>query len=119
MEEVKELNWWIKATQNIRSTLKPHIEDYNSKNLKKLSGTIHVSVAKTLKTSGLLSATLQPTNEDILKTYNSLLPEPLDEVKIHEPQDDKLVRLSKLLEEFFDSETTEIIIRKPRRGCWC
>jgi hypothetical protein len=118
MEEVKEINWWIKATQNIRNTLKPHIEDYNSKNLKKLSGTLHVSVAKVLKSSGLLSATLQPTNEDILKTYNTLLPEPLHEVNEPQPQDDKLVRLSKLLEEFFDGETTEIIIRKPRR-CWC
>jgi len=117
MEEVKELNWWIKATQNIRNILKPHIEEYNSKNIKKLSGTLHVSVAKALKTSGLLSATLQPTNEDILKTYNSLLPEPQAE-PLAEPQDDKLVRLSKLLEEFFDGETTEIIIRKPRR-CWC
>jgi hypothetical protein len=118
MEEVKELNWWIKATQHIRSTLKPHIEEYNSKNTKKLSGTVHVSVAKALKTSGLLSSTLQPNNEDILKTYNSLLPEPQAE-PLNEPQDDKVVRLSKLLEEFFDGETTEIIIRKPRRGCWC
>ena len=49
METPKELNWWIKATQHIRATLKPHIEEYNSKHSKKLSGTIHVSVAKSLK----------------------------------------------------------------------
>jgi hypothetical protein len=115
MEETKELNWWIKATQNIRNTLKSHIEEYNSKNTKKLSGTLHVSVAKALKSSDLLSSNLQPTTEDILKTYRTLLPE----VKEPEPQDDKLARLSGLLEEFFDGETTEIIIRKPRRGCWC
>ena len=121
MEEPKELNWWIKATQLVRATLKPHIEEYNSANAKKLSGTIHVSVAKALKSSNKLSATLTPETADIVKAYKAILAsveaeEPLDNESLDEINNAKL---SHLLTQFFDGETTEIIIRRkrPRRGC--
>ena len=147
METPKELNWWIKATQHIRATLKPHIEEYNSKHSKKLSGTIHVSVAKSLKSLEKLSSTLSPQTGDIIKVYNQLLPKELVDAPVIAPKehidasapdivpkelvdapkeknkgnnDDKLLKLSKLLTELFDGETTEIIVRrKSRRGCWC
>ena len=149
METPKELNWWIKATQHIRATLKPHIEEYNSKHSKKLSGTIHVSVAKSLKSLEKLSSTLSPQTGDIIKVYNELLSKELVDAPVIAPKehidasapdivpkervnalapdivpkeitDDKLIKLSKLLTELFDGETTEIIInRKSRRGCWC
>jgi len=122
-QEKRPLNWWIKATQVIRTTLKPHIDMYNSKHPVKLSGTLHVSVAKALKSSNLLSPTVTPSLPEILKVYNDLVAESDAELVAEEPmvipEESKLEKLSKLLEDFFDGETTEIIIRRRRRGCWC
>jgi len=115
-KEPKELNWWIKATQLVRATLKPYIEAYNAKHSKKLSGTIHVSVAKALKSANQLSSTVSPKEADIIAVYKSLLPEEAQEETFEEPND-KILRLSKLLDDFFDGTTTEIIIRRKRRGC--
>jgi uncharacterized protein YbaP (TraB family) len=170
MDEPKELNWWIKATQNVRAIIKPHIETYNLTHPKKLSGTIHVSVAKLLKLSEKLSATLIPKEDDIIEVFKQLLPEellesPLEElleVPLEELLDvpleahveehveahveehveeqveanveanveapleahvdhleyiNKVEKLNKLLTDFFNGETTEIIIRRKRRGC--
>jgi hypothetical protein len=116
MEEPKELNWWIKATQLVRATLKPHIEEYNSAHTKKLSGTIHVSVAKALKSSNKLSATLGPQEADILKAYKTLLNSSEPEEVLEASDEDKLKHL---LTRLFDGETTEIVIRRKRvrRGC--
>ena len=120
MEVPKELNWWIKATQLVRATLKPYIEDYNTKHSKKLSGTIHVSVAKALKSANQLSSTVSPKEADIIAVYKTLLPEEAQEEAFEEAfeePNDKILRLSKLLDDFFDGTTTEIIIRRKRRGC--
>ena len=117
----KELNWWIKATQLVRATLKPHIEEYNSAHTKKLSGTIHVSVAKALKSSNKLSATLTPETADIVKAYKAILGsvEPEEALDNELLDENKVARLSHLLAKFFDGETTEILIRRKRvrRGC--
>jgi hypothetical protein len=124
MEESKELNWWIKATQNIRTVINPHIKEYNTKHSKKLSGTIHVSIAKALKSLDKLSSSISPNDTDILNAYNSIVSE-LDSEKEEPKQDkelneseDKILKLSKLLDDFFDKETTEIIIRRKRQR-WC
>ena len=119
-QEKKALNWWIKATQLIRETLKPHIDEYNSKHPVKLSGTIHVSVAKALKMSNKLSATITPQEADIVKAYKVILDsvEPEQALDTDSVTDDKITRLSTLLTQFFDGETTEIIIRR-RRAPYC
>ena len=119
MEEVKELNWWIKATQLVRATLKPHIDTYNSSHTKKLSGTIHVSVAKALKSSNKLSATLTPETADIVKAYKAILGSVEAEEESEALDTNKVAKLSHLLTMFFDGETTEILIRRkrPRSGC--
>jgi hypothetical protein len=120
-QEKRALNWWIKATQVIRTTLKPHIDMYNSKHPVKLSGTLHVSVAKVLKSSNLLSPTVTPSLPEILKAYNKIVEESDAELTADEPMVvPEVTKLTRLLEIFFDSENTEIIIRRPRkRSCWC
>ena len=131
MAETKPLNWWIKSTQNIHSVLKPHVESYNELNGKKILGTVHVTVAKRLKTSGLLSSITTPSNDIIIKEFNNYVSE--IEVATNEPTPelieaaDQLVSLSapqptedelvSILHKLLKDSNKELIIRRRRSCC--
>ena len=142
MAETKPLNWWIKSTQNIHSVLKPHVESYNELNQKKILGTVHVTVAKRLKTSGLLSSITTPSNDIIIKEFNnyiselepttndaaeqlvSLSSQPVDELieaaeqlvslSAPQPTEDELVSI---LHKLLKDSNKELIIRRRRSCC--
>ena len=55
----KEPNWWLKATEHVRSILKPRITEMNSslaEGEKKIPGTAPVAVTKLLKDQGAISS---------------------------------------------------------------
>ena len=131
MAETKPLNWWIKSTQNIHSVLKPHVESYNELNQKKILGTVHVTVAKRLKTSGLLSSITTPSNDIIIKEFNNYIseievvaneptPELIDaaeqlvSLSAPQPTEDELVSI---LHKLLKDSNKELIIRRRRSCC--
>jgi hypothetical protein len=124
MAETKPLNWWIKSTQNVHAVLKPHVERYNELNGKKILGTIHVTVAKRLKTSGLLSSITTPSNDVILNEFNKYVSElevvesehvPVSElIEAPKPTEDELVSL---LNKLLKDSDKELIIRRRRTCC--
>jgi PHD/YefM family antitoxin component YafN of YafNO toxin-antitoxin module len=71
----RETTWWIKATQHVRNTLKPYIQEYNASlgdEGKKMPGTAPVSVAKALKEAGHMSAEDYEVDQDtILKAFET------------------------------------------------
>ena len=71
----KEVSWWIKATQNVRNVLKPHIAEYNAslgEDGKKMPGTTPVSVAKLLKEDGHISSeNFETTEKLIIEAFNA------------------------------------------------
>ena len=131
MAETKPLNWWIKSTQHIHSVLKPHVESYNELNGKKILGTVHVTVAKRLKTSGLLSSITSPSNDIIIKEFNNYVSElelPTNEptpelievaeqlvsLAVPQPTEDELVSI---LHKLLKDSNKELIIRRRRSCC--
>jgi hypothetical protein len=75
----KEANYFIKATTRVRAVLKPHIEEYNSslgEGEKKLAGTAPITVSSMLKDAGLLSDTIEPSEEDIVEYFEKLKADP-------------------------------------------
>lgn len=75
----KEANYFIKATTRVRAVLKPHIEEYNSslgEGEKKLAGTAPITVSSMLKDAGLLSDTIEPSEEEIVEYFEKLKADP-------------------------------------------
>jgi len=134
--EPRPLNWWIKSTQTIHTVIKSHIENYNELNRKKITGTVHVTIAKRLKTSGLLSSSTTPSPDIIIKEFNKYVSEleDDDEVKfqaeqelndaaeqllvlknsVEKPKEDELVSI---LHKILKDGNKELIIRRRRNCC--
>jgi hypothetical protein len=76
----REANWWIKATQHVRSLLAEQIAADNEARVadgdKKLPGTVPTTVASMLKDAGKLSADVTPSEEEVLAAYESYKAEP-------------------------------------------
>jgi hypothetical protein len=76
----REANWWIKATVNIRSMLKAHIEADNTARAEagesKIAGTAPTTVASMLKDAGQLGKDTEPTEEQVLAMYEQYKAEP-------------------------------------------
>ncbi len=71
----REANWWIKATQYVRSLLADQIKADNEARVaagdKKLPGTVPTTVASMLKDAGKLSADITPSEDEVLEMYES------------------------------------------------
>ena len=132
----RPLNWWIKSTQTVHNVIKPHIENYNELNRKKILGTVHVTIAKRLKTSGLLSSSTSPSSDIIVKEFNKYISEleDDDEVKFQAEQEindaaEQLLSLKtpvepskeddlvSILHKILKDGDKELIIRRRRNCC--
>jgi hypothetical protein len=76
----REANWWIKATVNIRSMLKAHIEADNAARAEageaKIAGTAPTTIASMLREAGQLGKDTEPTEEEVLAMYEQYKAEP-------------------------------------------
>ncbi|NDE17634.1 hypothetical protein EBZ80_22180, partial [bacterium] len=76
----REANWWIKATQYVRSVLADQIAADNEARVadgeKKLPGTVPTTVASMLKDAGKLSADVTPSEDEVMAAYESYKAEP-------------------------------------------
>jgi len=125
MSQPRELNWWIKSTQVIRTLLNPHIAKYNEKYVKKLSGTVHVTIARLLKDSNLLTPTLSPSESDIMNEFNKYIStleseekETIEEEPIAEESAKlKEERILNLLSQILEHDNIEVIVRRKRTCC--
>jgi len=77
--EPKEATWWVKATQHVRTALKPTIDSHNSalpEGGKKVTGTAALTVASALKKAGLLAEGMMPTDAQIQKSFADYMANP-------------------------------------------
>jgi hypothetical protein len=76
----REANWWIKATVNIRSMLKAHIEADNAARAEageaKIAGTAPTTIASMLREAGQLGKDREPTEEEVLAMYDQYKADP-------------------------------------------
>jgi hypothetical protein len=77
--EPKEATWWVKATGQVRSVLKPVTDAHNAalpEGAKKVTGTAALSVASALKKAGLLAEGLMPSDAMILAAFKEYMANP-------------------------------------------